>query len=767
MLNKSKTMRPPVKKRSGLPLSLAGVMLCSTLSTGPSFAASISLNQQTLVASDFSSAKGSYSVNLKQLGSGDTLTLQGQDSRYFINFNASSNEVISQAILKLNYQYSPDLISDKSQINIYLNGERVASLATPKDDANKNLEVTIRIPTELFSENNRFTFQLIGHYDAKCEDPKSPKLWAKIGGQSTLIVNGLPLLLSNNLANLPIPFTSKYSSRRLILPFAFKTAPNNTELEAAGIVSSWLGSKSAQSGVQFPVLVNSLPSSGNAIIFVDSETSFPGIALPIITGPMLFIASNPKDPYGKFLFVMGKNKAELKQAATSLALGTQVLSGQVTSLIPVTQIPERKPYDAPNWLSEAGPVKLNDLTVDTNPKLDFDIQLPPDLYSEDKTGIPINLNYSYDNQLIGNGGVLNVTYKTQAIKTIPLQPQNQWIFNISKGINNILKQIGISKSKGEIVDKEVTTYIPQALIYPNYESSVTLNKDQISLGPFLQTNFSQIPEKSGNCYKPELNGPIDATLNPSSSIDISGMQHFISMPNLAAFSNSGFPFSRLADLSETAAILPDTPNLKDYAALFNILGRMGRLTGYPSISLTVANYSQLRDVKNKDLLIITSGSENQAILHQWESLIPSSNQVNISFENGIRHLQNFLNSSPKFDIYKNTFLTGFQSPLDGNRSVILVSSFNPDYLNDISTSLDGSMGFISGSLVRLNEGQIELMFDKQTYESGTLPFVSKLSWLFSKNELLFILFISIISTCLMSLLFYIYLKNKRIRRLRE
>ena len=492
MLNKSKTMRPPVKKRSGLPLSLAGLMLCSTLSTGPSFAASISLNQQTLVASDFSSAKGSYSVNLKQLGSGDTLTLQGQDSRYFINFNASSNEVISQAILKLNYQYSPDLISDKSQINIYLNGERVASLATPKDDANKNLEITIRIPTELFSENNRFTFQLIGHYDAKCEDPKSPKLWAKIGGQSTLIVNGLPLLLSNNLANLPIPFTSKYSSRRLILPFAFKTAPNNTELEAAGIVSSWLGSKSAQSGVQFPVLVNSLPSSGNAIIFVDSETSFPGIALPIITGPMLFIASNPKDPYGKFLFVMGKNKAELKQAATSLALGTQVLSGQVTSLIPVTQIPERKPYDAPNWLSEAGPVKLNDLTVDTNPKLDFDIQLPPDLYSEDKTGIPINLNYSYDNQLIGNGGVLNVTYKTQAIKTIPLQPQNQWIFNISKGINNILKQIGISKSKGEIVDKEVTTYIPQALIYPNYESSVTLNKDQISLGPFLQTNFSQI-----------------------------------------------------------------------------------------------------------------------------------------------------------------------------------------------------------------------------------------------------------------------------------
>lgn len=375
MLNKSKTMRPLVKKRSGLPLSLAGLMLCSTLSTGPSFAASISLNQQTLVASDFSSAKGSYSVNLKQLGSGDTVSLQGQDSRYFINFNASSNEVISQAILKLNYQYSPDLITDKSQINIYLNGERVASLATPKDDANKNLEVTIRIPTELFSENNRFTFQLIGHYDVKCEDPKSPKLWAKIGGQSTLTVNGLPLLLSNNLANLPIPFTSKYSSRRLILPFAFKTAPNNTELEAAGIVSSWLGSKSAQSGVQFPVLVNSLPSSGNAIIFVDSETSFPGIALPIITGPMLFIASNPKDPYGKFLFVMGKNKAELKQAATSLALGTQVLSGQVTSLIPVTQIPERKPYDAPNWLSEAGPVKLNDLTVDTNPKLDFDIQL--------------------------------------------------------------------------------------------------------------------------------------------------------------------------------------------------------------------------------------------------------------------------------------------------------------------------------------------------------------------------------------------------------
>ena len=763
-------------------LALVIAMLCSTLSANVSLASPAVSGKTTKGGAPIVPEQvNSTTLSLKQLGAPNAIQLLGQDGRNFIDFNVRNNEVVSEAKLKISYKYSPDLLPEQSQINIYLNGESLSTIEISKGQGNQDLEAVITIPPELFSENNQFTFQLIGHYASDCEDPKSPKLWANISNQSTLRVTTLPLTLPNELANFPIPFASKNDSRKLVLPFIFTAKPSNTTLEAAGILSSWFGSISNQSGSQFPVAMSNIPSAGNAVIFVESPLSLPGIALPTITGPMVFITSNPKDQYGKLLFVMGRDSTELKQASIAVALGDQNLSGQTTVFSPTEKLTARKPYDAPNWLSANGPVKFSDIYTIPNrwaPKSNIqnvidssstrlNIQMPPALFSNNGKGIPLNLDYSYTNQFVSYGSTLSVSYQYQFIKSLTLPMQEEWVNKLGTQNEFLDKLLGLSRNNN-LITKNSAIYIPLSIVYPNQNSSSRSIGGGGNTEPILQMDFTinKSATKKGDCTKVENLNTINSNINPNSTIDISRMSHFIRMPNLAAFSNSGFPFSRLADLSETAVVLPDSPNVYDYSAYLTVLGRTGRLTGYPGTSITVISISQIDSVKEKDLLVITSGSESQPLLKQWESNIPSNNHSIFKIPNSLKDIGGWFSSNTPFDIYQNTFIAGFKSPLQNSRSVVLISSFNPEELTDITASLDGSIGPIFGSLVRLNEDQIELVSDQQNYHSGSLPWTNYLSWLLSEYLSLFILF-SVIAALILSLLMYAALKAVRRKRLQS
>ncbi|MFZ4054600.1 MAG: cellulose biosynthesis cyclic di-GMP-binding regulatory protein BcsB [Polynucleobacter sp.] len=768
----------PLKKRIPV-LILVAALISSTLPVNVSFASpAFSGKASKDIAPNTAAQIGITTLNLKQLGARNTIQLRGQDGRSFIDFNVPNNEVVSKATLTIAYKYSPDLLPEQSQINIYLNGEPLSTIEISKGQGNQELETEITIPPELFSVTNRFTFQLVGHYASDCEDPNSPKLWANISNQSTLKVISLPLNLPNELANFPIPFSSKNDSKNLVLPFIFMAKPDSTSLEAGGILSSWFGSISSKSGPQFPVSLSDIPRAGNAVIFTDSLTSIPGISLPSITGPMVFITSNPKDQYGKLLFVMGRDSNELKTASIALALGNQNLSGQSASLNPIEKQIARKPFDAPNWLSSKGPIKFSEINGsdrsesksatenETNPSFNLlNIQMPPALFSANGKGILLNLDYSYTNQFDSRGSTLSVNYQNQAVKSITLPMQNEWIHKLGTS-SEFLGQLLDSSKHNSLITKDSTIHIPLSAVYPSPYLVSKLISEGGSIEPILQMDFNikKAEAKKGDCNQVENTSSINANINSNSTIDISGMQHFIQMPNLAAFSNSGFPFSRLVDLSETAVVLPDNPNTYDYSAYLAVLGRIGRLTGYPVTLVTVASVGQIGSVKDKDLLVITSGNESQPLLKQWESAILSSNHSIFKIPNNWNDVKGWFGGNEKFDIYQNAFITGFKSPLHSNHNVVLISSLNPEKLTDLTASLDGSMGPIFGSLMRLNEDQMELVSDQHNYHSGTLPWTVYLPWLISEYLVLFIL-LSAIAVAILSLLIYVALNARRRKRL--
>src|SRR5690606_19834600 len=78
-----------------------------------------------------------------------------------------------------------------------------------------------------------------------------------------------------------------------------------------------------------------------------------------------------------------------------------------------------------------------------------------------------------------------------------------------------------------------------------------------------------------------------AAVDEDSQIDFSGYEHYLEMPNLRAFSGSGFPFSRMADLSETVVVMPVKPKSGEVSVLLETLACIGSQVGYPAWKITV------------------------------------------------------------------------------------------------------------------------------------------------------------------------------------
>ena len=83
----------------------------------------------------------------------------------------------------------------------------------------------------------------------------------------------------------------------------------------------------------------------------------------------------------------------------------------------------------------------------------------------------------------------------------------------------------------------------------------------VNLRPFsnsLSFDFTFQLLKKGGCQDTTPINMQGAILRDS-YLDLRGYPHYAPMPNLEIFANAGFPFTRLADLSETTVVLPPRP----------------------------------------------------------------------------------------------------------------------------------------------------------------------------------------------------------------
>ena len=761
---------------------------CSSLLVGP-VAVYAKLNNNPLVPNPSAVGEGfrtstdplvqdqliakSYSFALDSLGVLNPIRLQGVDARQGVNFNLRSDEVVVKASLHLSFSYSKDLLSDLSQINLFLNGESLESINIEDGVGGQKVEKVIEIPSQLVLDNNTLTFQLIGHYSKTCEDPRDSRLWAEISNLSKILVSTSQFVLQNDLQFFPLPFIDKLDSKKDVLKFVFSDTKDNKTMEAAGILASYFGSISSQAGVEFEVSQNSIPKKGNAIIFMGKESSIPELLEKSSTlDSKVSMVTNPNDSSGKLLIISGSSGADHKTAVLNLLANIGVLNGDSVEFKGTPTFPKRKPYDAPSWLSSSGSVKFSNLFSNLDSlnvvgygesSVPLNVNLPPDLfYVPGKSGVKLNLDYTYDkpNYAKGESAKLVINDGNQFIRGVALEGGKGAYFDTY--VKPLLIKLGFFK-KSTSDSSEVNTVKASS----SFELPISSTNSQLK----IRSNFLYNYSNKQDCEDNMMVAPTKQSIDPNSTIDISHISHFVKMPNLSYFQLHGYPYSRMADLSETAFVITEKNRSSELLGTYlTVLGRIGNITRFPGLAVSVIEEQSSQALKGKDLIFIQNDLVDSDLVKSWNLDI----SMKIGFFQKIKNsIQNFSlselfskgNDSP---VEKNVStektvgqIIQVNSPISSDRTVVLISSISPAGFKSINNTLMGTdelSGKFFGGKVLITETEKISLESQDSYYLGKLSLPEFFQWSLQQHPILFVL------SSLLSILFVTAFVHGRLKK---
>ena len=605
-------------------------------------------------------------LTLQDMGSNSPLRLLGTQGEASLPFTVRRDDVVTDGKVDISLAYSPALIPELSHLTVMLNGEVLGNVPLPKEKANGTTASFAASPV-LFQENNRLQFRFIGHYTLGCEDPLHSSLWLVVSNLSTMTMQLQKLTLANELSLLPAPFYDAKDMQPLKLPFVFASHPSAGTLQAAGITASWFGSLAAYKGADFPASFDTVPNV-NAVVFATGQEKPSGVTVPDISGPTISVVANPNNAEAKLLLVMGRTPEELAAAAQTLAMGSVALTGQ-TQVVSAPDIPERQAYDAPHWLPTNRAVKLGELVQPTDLQgsgfvpglLTVNFRTAPDLYVGGSAGIPLDVRYRYPagDWLNFRDSRLDVSINNSYVRSLPITSSN----------DTTVKQMHDIVSPDFIVNE-------QSVRLPPY---YMFGRDQ------LQFYYDLRPIKRGECLD-VLPTNVQEGIDPDSTIDLSKVERYASLPNLEYFVSSGFPFTKFADLSQTAIVLPDQIEPADVQTYLDLMGMMGDSTGFPVTRVRVVNAGNVDQMSDKDLIVLGAVSR-QPLLSKWADnmrLHVESGRLRVVTDSAIDRVYTALDPAEKENRDRVDRLlvqqgdnlaamAGMESPLRGGRSVVFIT----------------------------------------------------------------------------------------------
>ena len=696
-------------------------------------------------------------LSLRDLGANSPIRLIGVQGEGSLPFTVRRDEIVTGGKMNLTFAYSPALIPELSHLTVLINGEVVGNIPLPKEKASGQ---TAELPINpvLLQEDNRVLFRFIGHYTLGCEDPLHSSLWLVLSNTTSITTQLQKLPLPNELSLLPTPFYDPKDMQALSLPFVFASRVSPATLQSAGIVASWFGALASYKGASFPTSLDTIPR-GNAVVFATSQEKPSGVSLPDINGPTIAVVTNPNNSEAKLLLVMGRNADELRAAASTLALGSNALSGQ-TQVAGNPDIPARKPYDAPRWVPIDRPVRFGELVQPTDLQgnglvpglLTLNFRTAPDLFVWGNSGVPLDIRYRYPAGTWMNfrESRLDVSINNSYLRSLPLTQE---------GVVQQVKDI-ISP---DFVMNEQTVRVPPYYVFGQNQ---------------LQFYYDLRPVKIGECQD-VLPNNVQESIDPDSTIDLSKTERFTSLPNLSFFVNSGYPFTRMADLSDTAVVLPDQLTSQDIEAFLDLMGMMGDSTGYPVVKVAVATAAGVDQMANKDLLVLGSLSR-QPLVAKWVEngkLRVDNGRLRVGITSPLDRVYTVLDPNTEQERQRVDQLLvqqgdnlaamiGLQSPLSSSHSAVIITGSSPDKLltvigafrnRDLNPSIQGDL-MIAGS------GRVTSFRIGDEYSVGTLPALTKLRWWLGNSPLVLILF-TLIGVLLIALVAYWLLRRLAIGRL--
>jgi cellulose synthase operon protein B len=431
---------------------------------------------------------------------------------------------------------------------------------------------TFEIPGDAVGDRNTLTLRLAGERDACAAPPAGA--WRAVRSCSIELAT-VALPLPDDLGLLPLPFVDaevdKLAEVAMVLPALAPPA-----IHAASVVAGWLG---IVGGVplRFHPFTGELPE-GDAIVLLDGAAAAARLGLPAPTSPGVRVAPNPRARGASLLVVEGPDAAGLALAAERLAAAGKSLAGPAVTFEGSDPPPPARPYDAPRWLPSGRPVRLSDVAGRAplahagvaDGTIEVKFRLAPDLWTWPDETVLLDLGYA---ERLPRGVApprLDVHLNGEYLATLPALS-------------------GAAAGRDEAVGR----------------ARIAVPAERIRGFDVLALHV-RYPLAHG-CASPDDEPSVRVV--PDSALHVERYGHYASLPDLSRVLYDGYPFTRVPDLGETLAVLPEPPRPDTVAALLSMAAHFASITGRAGTRLAIATSAHLRDAPlGRDLLVLGVGA---------------------------------------------------------------------------------------------------------------------------------------------------------------
>lgn len=667
------------------------------------------------------------SLNLAQMGMPDGIMLNGGQLQGGASFTLPSDQVVTHAELMLDVRVSPEMAARNATLQLMLNGQPLGTVPLGTDGADIS-HFQLDIPAALMVSSNNLSFKVNDGDAMQCLLNARDTSGITVLPASRFSWESQPLNISNDLSFFPRPFFDSMQMTPADIAVAYPQNAGADIFSTAALLSSWLGIQADYRGIAFNALRDRLPER-NGIIIGHPGDQVGGLTLPQTDRPLLQVVDNPGNPNYKLLLIVGHNDAALRAAAWRLTRGN--IAPQTASMTVEPQaIPLGKPYDAPRWIPTDRPVKISELlrkdqstTVSGvwHEPLRVAFRAAPDLYLWDGETIPLQISYRFPSEswINEDKSLLSVTLNNTFLHNLPMNKQGP--------LEKLWRHLG-----GDARQERFTIPLAPYLIYGD---------NQLSL------YFNVVPKDNAPCSV-LLNNNIKSRITDDSWIDLSNTRHFSLLPNLSYFVGASFPFSRLADYSQTVLLLPEQPSDTQVATLLNLAARSGNATGTALANNRVVlgvpeGGAGLQYLRDRDVLAVSALDQktfNQRLLAN-SPYNPVDNQLSVRESGGWAKVQRWLtgdwtSASVDADRYFSSSsawrgFISYRSPWNSQRTVVVAMASNDDQLARLKSDLDSpriNAGIRGDTAVITSDNGVRSFQVSTPFPSGQMPWYMMAIW---------------------------------------
>ncbi|WP_241722616.1 cellulose biosynthesis cyclic di-GMP-binding regulatory protein BcsB [Raoultella sp. HC6] len=667
------------------------------------------------------------SLNLAQMGMPDGIMLSGGQLQGGASFTLPSDQVVTHAELMLDVRVSPEMAARNATLQLMLNGQPLGTVPLGTDGADIS-HFQLDIPAALMVSSNNLSFKVNDGDAMQCLLNARDASGITVLPASRFSWESQPLNISNDLSFFPRPFFDSMQMTPADIAVAYPQNAGADIFSTAALLSSWLGIQADYRGIAFNALRDRLPER-NGIIIGHPGDQVGGLTLPQTDRPLLQVVDNPGNPSYKLLLIVGQNDAALRAAAWRLTRGN--IAPQTASMTVEPQaIPLGKPYDAPRWIPTDRPVKISELLrKDQSPTvsgvwhepLRVAFRAAPDLYLWDGETIPLQISYRFPSEswINEDKSLLSVTLNNTFLNNLSMNKQGP--------LEKLWRHLG-----GDARQERFTIPLAPYLIYGD---------NQLSL------YFNVVPKDNAPCSV-LLNNNIKSRITDDSWIDLSNTRHFSLLPNLSYFVGASFPFSRLADYSQTVLLLPEQPSDTQVATLLNLAARSGNATGTALANNRVVlgvpeGGAGLQYLRDRDVLAVSALDQktfNQRLLAN-SPYSPVDNQLSVRESGGWAKVQRWLtgdwtSASVDADRYFSSSsawrgFISYRSPWNSQRTVVVAMASNDDQLARLKSDLDSpriNAGIRGDTAVITSDNGVRSFQVSTPFPSGQMPWYMMAIW---------------------------------------